>query len=101
MKRFTDNWPEAEEKAYDFIPEEGKEFFTYPIIQRPKGKREFDVVIIGGGPNGLTAGCYLARAGLKVVITDRRNELGGGLATEELRQSGFKLNTHAIPIPGE
>jgi phytoene dehydrogenase-like protein len=99
MKRFTDNWPEAEEKAYDFIPEKGKEFFTYPIIQRPKGKREFDVVIIGGGPNGLTAGCYLARAGLKVVITDRRNELGGGLATEELRQSGFKLNTHAIYMP--
>ena len=99
MKRFTDNWPEETEKAYEYIPEEGKTFFTYPIIQRPKGKREFDVVIIGGGPNGLTAGAYLARAGLKVVITDRRNELGGGVATEELRQPGYRHNTHAVYMP--
>jgi phytoene dehydrogenase-like protein len=99
MKRFTDNWPEEVEKAYEFIPEEGKNFFTYPIIQRPKGKREFDVVIIGGGPNGLTAAAYLARAGLKVVITDRRNELGGGVATEELRKPGYRHNTHAIYMP--
>ena len=99
MKRFTDNWPEEVEKAYEFIPEEGKTFFTYPIIQRPKGKREFDVVIIGGGPNGLTAAAYLARAGLKVVITDRRNELGGGVATEELRKPGYRHNTHAIYMP--
>ncbi|MBW1901936.1 MAG: NAD(P)/FAD-dependent oxidoreductase [Deltaproteobacteria bacterium] len=99
MKRFTDNWPESAEKAFENIPEEGKNFFTYPIINRPKGKREFDVVIIGGGPNGLTAGAYLARAGLKVVIVDRRNELGGGLATEELRQPGYRHNTHAIYMP--
>jgi len=99
MKRFTDNWPEEAEKGYAHIPEEGKNFFTYPIVQKPKGKREFDVVIIGGGPNGLTAACYLARAGLKVVITDRRNELGGGVATEELRQPGFRHNTHAIYMP--
>jgi len=99
MKRFTDNWPEEVEKGYEHIPEEGKNFFTYPIVPKPKGKREFDVVIIGGGPNGLTAACYLARAGLKVVITDRRNELGGGVATEELRQPGFRHNTHAIYMP--
>jgi len=99
MKRFTDNWPEQTEKAYEYIPEEGKNFFTYPVIQRPSGKREFDIVIIGGGPNGLTTGAYLARAGLKVVIVDRRNELGGGVATEELRQPGYRHNTHAIYMP--
>jgi len=99
MKRFTDNWPEKAEQAFAFIPEEGKNFFTYPIIQRPKGKREFDVVIIGGGPNGLTAAAYLARAGLKVVITDRRNELGGGVTTEEVRKPGFRHNTHAVYMP--
>jgi len=99
MKRFTDNWPEQAEKAYAYMPEESKSFFTYPMIQRPKGKREFDIVIIGGGPNGLTAGAYLARAGLKVVIVDRRNEVGGGLATEELRQPGYRHNTHAIYMP--
>ena len=41
---------------------------------------EFDVVIIGAGPNGLIAGAYLARAGLSVAICERRFEAGGGLA---------------------
>ena len=35
---------------------------------------EFDVVIIGAGPNGLIAGAYLARAGLSVAICERRFE---------------------------
>ena len=39
---------------------------------------EFDVVIIGGGPNGLMAGAYLAKAGLDVVVCERRYEAGGG-----------------------
>jgi phytoene dehydrogenase-like protein len=36
-----------------------------------------DVVIIGGGHNGLVAGCYLARAGLRVMIVEQREWLGG------------------------
>ncbi len=53
----------------------------------------YDVIIIGGGPNGLLAACYLGRAGAKVLIVDRHHELGGGLITEEW--SGFRFNTHA------
>ena len=54
-----------------------------------------DIIVIGGGPNGLTAGAYLAKAGLKVTVLDRNQELGGGLATE-LAFPGFLVNTHSI-----
>jgi phytoene dehydrogenase-like protein len=55
-----------------------------------------DVIIIGGGPNGLTAGAYLARAGAKVTVMDCNQELGGGLATELATFPGFLINTHSI-----
>ena len=53
----------------------------------------YDVIVIGGGPNGLTATAYLARAGAKVLLLERQHENGGGLITEEW--SGFRFNTHA------
>jgi phytoene dehydrogenase-like protein len=56
----------------------------------------YDVVIIGAGPNGLLAGAYLSRAGLKTLILERRLECGGGLATEEITIPGFLHNTHAV-----
>lgn len=58
--------------------------------------RKYDVVIIGSGPNGLTAGAYLAKAGLKVLAIDKRFEAGGGLATEMVTVPSFLHNTHAI-----
>ncbi len=57
---------------------------------------DYDVIIIGGGPNGLTAGAYLAKAGLRVLVLERRIEVGGGLATEEITTGGFAHNTHSI-----
>ncbi len=57
---------------------------------------EFDVVIIGGGPNGLMAGAYLAKAGLSVCICERRYEAGGGLATEENLYPCFSTNPHVL-----
>lgn len=56
----------------------------------------YDVAVIGGGPNGLIAAAYLAKAGQKVVIVDRRGELGGGAVTEEAIVGGFLHNVHAI-----
>jgi len=57
---------------------------------------EYDVVIIGAGPNGLAAGAYLAKAGLKVLVLEKRLEAGGGLAIEECTLPGFLHNVHSI-----
>lgn len=57
---------------------------------------KFDVIIIGVGPNGMTIGGYLAKAGLKVLMLEKRGEAGGGLATEEVTIPGYLHNTHAV-----
>ena len=57
---------------------------------------ECDVAVIGGGPNGLMAAAYLAKAGLNVILLERRGEIGGGLATEEILYPCHYANTHAI-----
>lgn len=57
---------------------------------------EYDGIVIGGGPNGLTVAAYMAKAGLKVLVVERRYEMGGGLCTERVTHPGFVHNTHAI-----
>src|SRR2546426_2397367 len=44
----------------------------------------YDVVIIGGGHNGLTCAAYLGMAGLKVKVLERRSVVGGAAGTEEV-----------------
>jgi phytoene dehydrogenase-like protein len=58
--------------------------------------QKYDVIIIGGGPNGLECAAYLAKAGQKVLLLEKRFEVGGGLATEEVTLPDFFHNTHAI-----
>src|SRR5688500_20313799 len=54
----------------------------------------YDLVVIGGGHNGLVTAAYLARAGVKVLVVERRDVLGGACVTEEL-WPGFKVSTAA------
>ena len=59
-------------------------------------QENYDVIIIGAGPNGLTAASYLSKAGQKVLLLEKRIEVGGGLATEEITLPDYFHNTHAI-----
>ncbi len=71
---------------------------THPEYAGPQEKIEtqYDVVILGAGPNGLCAAAYLAKAGLKVLVLEKRCEAGGGLATEEVTVAPHMHNTHSI-----
>ncbi len=56
---------------------------------------EFDIVVIGAGHNGLTLAAYLAKSGLTVGVFERRDLIGGGLATEQPGYPGFLHNMHS------
>ncbi len=56
---------------------------------------QYDVIVIGGGINGLACACYLGRAGLKVLVLEGRGECGAHCDTVEVGLPGFLHNLHS------
>jgi phytoene dehydrogenase-like protein len=58
---------------------------------------KYDAVVVGAGHNGLTCACYLAKAGLKVKVLERRAVVGGAAVTEEFHP-GFRNSVAAYTV---
>src|SRR5947209_14075376 len=58
---------------------------------------DYDAVIIGGGHNGLVCAAYLAMAGLKVLVLERRHVVGGAAVTEEFHP-GFRNSVASYTV---
>src|SRR6185503_19059230 len=61
------------------------------VSNLPYVMNKYDVIVIGGGHNGLVNAAYLARAGKRVLVLERRYVLGGAAVTEEVFP-GFKFS---------
>ncbi|HVF50890.1 MAG TPA: NAD(P)/FAD-dependent oxidoreductase [Pyrinomonadaceae bacterium] len=72
-------------------------------------EKTYDVAVIGGGHNGLVCACYLAKAGLSVVVLERRHIVGGAVCTQDDLIAGYKIDVgssahimiHLTPVVAE
>lgn len=68
-----------------------------PMKSAPRKRPEFDVIVVGGGHNGLVCACYLARAGQRVLVLERRDVIGGAAVTEEFHP-GFRNSVASYTV---
>src|SRR5690606_11559755 len=69
----------------------------HPARQEQAMRETHDVLMIGGGHNGLVCAAYLAAAGLKVTVLERRGVVGGAAVTEEFHP-GFRNSTASYTV---
>jgi beta-carotene ketolase (CrtO type) len=62
-------------------------------------EERFDIVVVGGGHNGITAAAYLSKCGLSVCVLEERPEVGGGQENTEPR-AGVRIDPHATYLYG-
>lgn len=58
---------------------------------------DYEVIVVGGGHNGLVCACYLARAGVRVAVLERRSVVGGAAVTEEFHP-GFRNSVASYTV---
>src|SRR6476619_4909421 len=59
--------------------------------------KRYDAIVVGGGHNGLVTAAYLARAGMRVCVLERRDVLGGAAVTEEI-VPGFRFSVASYVV---
>src|SRR5205814_9600228 len=73
----------------------GEEAILRPAAE--EGMKACDVIIVGGGHNGLACAAYLARAGRKVLVLERRERVGGAAMSEEVFP-GFRFSVFSYVV---
>lgn len=61
-------------------------------VNEENEEQVYDVAIVGSGHNGLVCACYLAKAGLRVIVLERRHVVGGAVCTEDDLIPGYKID---------